>query len=70
MLSCREATRLMSEAQERPLKWHERAFLRFHNLMCKSCKHFEDQMAFLRRAAKRFARGDVPQDKSPPPSGS
>lgn len=37
MLSCKEATHVMSAAQERELGLRERIALRLHLLMCKGC---------------------------------
>ena len=58
MLSCKEATRLVSEAQERKLFRRERLALGFHKLICSSCRRFEKQMDIVREAAHRFARGE------------
>ena len=58
MLSCKEATRLVSEAQERKLGLGERLALRFHNLVCSSCRRFEKHIGIVREAAHRFAQGE------------
>lgn len=55
MLSCRDATRLMSEAQDRKLGLAERLQLDMHLAMCKGCRNFNEQMAFLRRACRAWA---------------
>ena len=50
MLNCKEATALMSQAQDRPLSRAERLRLRLHLLFCRGCRRFNAQMTFLRRA--------------------
>lgn len=58
MLNCERATRLISDAQERPLSRRERAGLRFHTLICSGCRNFEHRMVAIRQAMQGFARGD------------
>ena len=55
MLSCKDATRLMSEAQDRNLGLAERVQLEMHLAICKGCRSFSEQMAFLRRACRAWA---------------
>jgi|APFre7841882630_1041343.scaffolds.fasta_scaffold225675_1 hypothetical protein len=59
MLSCDQATRLMSESQERPLRASERAWLRVHLLICDGCRRFQRQVGVLRNAMRAFARWDA-----------
>lgn len=54
MLSCKEATRLLSEAQDRKLDLPEKMQLEVHLAMCKGCRNFKGQMNFLREACKRY----------------
>jgi hypothetical protein len=55
-MNCRNATRLMSEAQERPLTITERMSLKLHVLMCSSCHNFKDQMNTLRSITRAYAK--------------
>ncbi len=57
MLKCREATRLLSESQERALTLKEKMALRTHTMMCAGCRNFGKQMGVLRLAAREFAGG-------------
>ncbi|WP_020415283.1 zf-HC2 domain-containing protein [Microbulbifer sp. VTAC004] len=57
MKSCREATRLMSESQERNLNLREQASLKLHLAMCTPCRNFGKQMQVLRRISKSYAEG-------------
>ena len=59
MLSCRDATRLMSEENERELTARERLEIRMHNLMCRGCTNYRKQIAFIRRAARRLRDGST-----------
>lgn len=52
MLTCKDASHLLSEGQERPLGLHERWALRLHLWMCVSCRRFEQQLALMRSAMR------------------
>jgi hypothetical protein len=54
MLSCKEATRLLSQAQDRPLGYSERIKLRLHLAACIACTRFSRQLAFMREAVSRY----------------
>lgn len=56
MMNCREATRLMSEAQDRKLTLRESAELEFHKMMCKGCRNFSKHMGSLRFFMQEFAQ--------------
>lgn len=57
MISCRHATRLLSEAQERKLSFGERAGLKFHTAICSSCRYFGRHIQALRDISRAYARG-------------
>ena len=54
MLSCKEVTRLLSQAQDRPLTLGERVKLRLHLVVCTACTRFARQLAFMRTALARY----------------
>jgi hypothetical protein len=54
MLSCKEVTRLLSQAQDRPLALGERIKLRLHLAVCTACTRFARQLAFMRTALSRY----------------
>jgi hypothetical protein len=56
MLTCKDASRLVSEGQERSLHLRERWGLRLHLWICVNCRRFERQVRLLRRALRRLAR--------------
>jgi len=47
-MTCKHATQLLSEAQERQLSRRERSGLRFHVFICVACRRFKKQLQFLR----------------------
>ena len=55
LLSCKEATSLVSQGLDRRLGFAERAVLRVHLLICDGCTNFSRQVAFLRKAMARLA---------------
>jgi hypothetical protein len=55
LLTCKEATRLVSQGLDRRLGPAERLVLRLHLLICDGCTNFSKQAAFLRRALSRLA---------------
>lgn len=54
MLTCREATELMSQAQDRRLGLRERLGLRLHLMVCAGCTNFRRQLDVLRAACRRI----------------
>ena len=58
MMNCKEATRLMSDAQERKLNLKEKLNLRFHVMMCAGCRYFGEKMKNLSDLSRRFTKGN------------
>lgn len=56
MLSCKQASRLLSQSLDRRLTWRERTALRLHLTICDVCRRFGRQLMLLREAAKRMVR--------------
>lgn len=59
-LDCKEVSRLISEGLDQDMPAPERARLRYHFVICQTCRTVDEQMQFLRRAVKEM-------DKGPPP---
>ena len=57
-LSCRKASRLISDGLDRPLTRYERVSLGFHLLMCGNCRRFRQQMQILRDGIRQGKQGD------------
>lgn len=53
-ITCRQAHRLLSERQDRPLARGERWRLWLHLRFCAMCARVERQMDLLRRAVRRL----------------
>lgn len=56
MMNCLEATRLISESQERRLSVPEKVTLKMHVMMCSGCKNFSLQIPFLGKAMRAYAQ--------------
>ncbi|MEJ2360668.1 MAG: zf-HC2 domain-containing protein [Gammaproteobacteria bacterium] len=68
MLTCKEASQLVSEQHDRNLGRRERIALRIHLWMCRNCRRFERQLSFLRNTLRRGVQeGQLPLDKTLPP---
>ncbi|HLD09974.1 MAG TPA: zf-HC2 domain-containing protein [Methylophilaceae bacterium] len=61
MLSCKQASQLVSQSLERRLTYRERFGLSLHLMMCDACKLFSRQLRLLRQAMQRIGR-NVEQD--------
>ncbi|MDP2134552.1 MAG: zf-HC2 domain-containing protein [Sulfuritalea sp.] len=62
MLSCKETTQRLSEAQDRDLSLSEKLQLKMHLAMCGGCRNFSRQMDFLRLACKRYTEKPVREE--------
>lgn len=56
MLDCRQNTELLSQSLDRAVTFRERMAMRMHLMMCKGCRNFEKQLAFIRKAARELPR--------------
>lgn len=63
MMTCEEASRLMSESLDRKLPLGKRIALRIHLLMCKLCPRFLQQMLFLKEASDHY-KEEIEEDPS------
>jgi Putative zinc-finger len=61
MISCRQASVLLSLAQERNLNWWDRLGLRLHLLICDSCSNFRRQLELIRLMIRRYRDDDTRQ---------
>ncbi len=55
MLTCRQATQLLSEQQDRQLLLKEQSGLQFHLMMCRSCR--TSLSMFLSRSMWKLSTG-------------
>ena len=57
-LTCKEASRLISEGLDRQLSFSDRAALKLHLTLCVACTRLKSQFEFMRRALSAYARSD------------
>ena len=55
-LTCREATRLLLEDEDRELTTSERLELQVHVKICFACQRFVSQLNLMRRATRAWRR--------------
>jgi hypothetical protein len=58
MLTCKNASELLSQAQDRTLGLRERLALKLHLLICDGCTNFSRQLALIRATLRRIRDGD------------
>ena len=63
-LTCKEASRLLSEGEDRRLALGERVRLRLHLLVCDACANFSRQVETLRRAVRALRERSGPDPRS------
>lgn len=54
IISCKEASHFVSQAQDARLSAFERWKLKTHLKVCAKCMRFEQQLKFLREALRRY----------------
>ena len=54
LISCKDASRLISQMQEGGVPLRHRLRVRLHLLWCEACKRFALQLHFLRLALRRY----------------
>ena len=57
MLTCKQASKLISQSLDRPLTWSEKMVLRLHLFICNPCTQFKRQLNMLRTALQRIRTG-------------
>ena len=53
-ISCKDASRLLSQLQDGDLPFRQWVRVRLHLLWCDACNRFAQQLRFLRRAMHRY----------------
>ena len=54
IISCKDASRLVSQQQDADLSFWQRLTLRLHLAVCVACSRFERQVRFLRSAMRKY----------------
>jgi len=60
VFSCREASRLASEALDHPLSLRQRMTLRMHTMMCSACTSYAAQITLIDTVFRRRAQHGAP----------
>lgn len=55
MMNCKQATRLLSESQDRSLTTKEKMTLKLHITLCSACRRFGQQMHQIRALSKAYS---------------
>ena len=61
-LTCREATRLLLEDEDRELPIADRVALQVHVKICFACQRFVSQLNFMRRATSAWRKHSETDD--------
>lgn len=62
MLTCKDATALVSRSMDSPLPWRQRMALRVHLALCRLCNRYERQLRVLRRAVRLLDESGTTRD--------
>jgi hypothetical protein len=61
-ITCKEASRLISEGLDSQLSLSDKAALRLHLAVCGACNRLKAQFEFLRRALSSYAERNTKDD--------
>jgi len=70
MLSCKEATRLISASMERKLTLRQRLAVRAHLLMCRFCSRYRRQLHFIEKALSQMVESERKGEAEAPSEAS
>ena len=56
LISCKDASRLISQMQDGDLPFGQRLRVRLHLLFCDACTQFERQVRYLREVMRRYTQ--------------
>ena len=54
MLTCKQASQIISQSLDNPLSWSDRAKLKFHLFICNACTRFNQQLRLIKDAVLRI----------------
>ena len=58
MLTCKEVSKLLSQAQDENPGFRVRLNLRLHLMLCDGCTNFQKQLEFMRAALRKYRDRD------------
>jgi hypothetical protein len=53
-ISCKDASRLISQLQDGDIPLRQRLRIRLHLMLCDACTRFDQQVRFLRKALRSY----------------
>lgn len=59
-MNCKQATKILSDSQERQLSLKEKITLSMHTSMCSGCRNFSKHLGTIRSISQQFAKGSDP----------
>ncbi|SMC29830.1 hypothetical protein SAMN02745857_04171 [Andreprevotia lacus DSM 23236] len=59
MANCKKVSRLISDAQDRPLKPGEWLLVKTHLPICSNCRNYRNQIAVLQEATRQLRDGEA-----------
>jgi len=63
MLTCKDASRLISDGMDRPLRLPQRLGLSLHLAICGACRRMRTQMHWLRAGARLYPEALADEDR-------
>lgn len=54
MLTCKQASQIISQSLDNPLSWSDRVKLKFHLFICDACTRFSQQLRLIKDAVLRI----------------
>ncbi|MDI1361863.1 zf-HC2 domain-containing protein [Methylotenera sp.] len=54
MLTCKQASQIISQSLDNPLSWSDRIKLKFHLFICNACTRFNQQLRLIKSAVQRM----------------
>lgn len=58
MVTCKEVSKLLSQAQDKSPGFRVRFNLRLHLMLCDGCTNFQKQLEFIRIALRKYRNHD------------
>ncbi|GKS59561.1 hypothetical protein YTPLAS18_30880 [Nitrospira sp.] len=67
--TCRDMSRLLSDAMDARLPWHVRARMHVHLRICTLCEAYQHHLALLRSVLRHDGAPQIADTTTPPQSG-
>ena len=54
LLTCKQASQIISQSLDNPLSWSDRTKLKFHLFICRACNRFNQQLRLIKNTIERM----------------